>query len=53
MQKTKHRIIKLADILSNPSQCYNLYATWGISPTLQSGEARYGGLSPYILEINE
>ena len=42
------KIIKLGDILGKHSQAYTLYSTRGVSPALNSGEKRYGGLPIYI-----
>ena len=46
------RAIKIGDILPKKSQCYTLYSVSGVSPTITSGNSRYGGLSPYILIID-
>ena len=46
-------IIKIGDILGRHSQCYTLYDPRGICPTLSSGQARYGGLPTFIIEIYE
>ena len=41
------RIIVVARI--GNSQCYTIHHPRGIAPAIQSGGARYGGLSPFII----
>lgn len=42
-------IISLGSIIGVPSQAYTLYSPEGVSPTLSSGEKRYGGLPIWII----
>lgn len=38
----------LGSIIGVKSQAYSLYSADGVSPTLSSGQSRYGGLPTFI-----
>lgn len=48
-----NKIIRVGNAYTKQSQCGNIYGLKGISPAINCGQKRYGGLSPFILVIYE
>lgn len=47
------KTIFMGGVLEKKSQCYSVYSSFGISPTISSGQKRYGGLAPYVNRYDE
>lgn len=45
----RSEIIRVGNAYLRQSQCGNVYSQDGISPAVNCGQKRYGGLSPFIL----
>lgn len=46
-------IIRVGNAYSKQSQCGSIYGLNGISPAINCGQKRYGGLSPFVLVAYE